>query len=108
MTPEEIEGFKVQFKRIVYKKSQIKDKSIYISSLHVWDKNGSHEDAIKKNVEQLKELKTDFKTMLQGSTYDEWLAMSRTISKIQSTIKSVKSIKAKESNEEKLKNLVFT
>lgn len=107
MTTEEIDAFKIQFKRIVYKKGLIKVKASFISSLHVWDKGGSHTDAINKHVSELRILKEDYKNSLQGSTYDEWLKMSRTISKIQSSIKSAATIKTKEKNETMLLNLKF-
>ena len=95
MTKEEQEIFKKEFKRIVFVFSEIKSSTLRIRNLHVWDKNGSHEKAILKELERRGELKEKLNTLLKGRTYEEWLKVSKTLTKLNSRLIAVSRNKEK-------------
>lgn len=106
MTHEEAERFRAEFKELVYQKSNIKDSEIYLHNLHMWDKNGSHKNAIDKAINDYKDRKAKFNEMLNGRSYEEWLSMSKRLSAIKSKLKT-SSEKVKSNQERKLAELKF-
>lgn len=105
MTKEDQLQFKKEFKSIVYQYSEIQSSNNRLKQLHAWDKNGSHENAIIKELEKKKEIQVKFKEMLKGMDYEEWKAMSKKISTINAKISA--AISKKEKAERDLNNLFF-
>ena len=105
MTVQEIDIFKKEFKSIVYHKGVITNHNSYIRTLHAYDKNGSHNNAILKALDKRKELQTQFLIMLKGKTYDEWKEMSKLASSMNSRLK--KSVNRKEFIQSEIDKIKF-
>ena len=105
MTEVEIEQFRRDFASIVYLKSQIIDAKNHLAKMSRYDNNGSHEKAILKAIDKIKELKQTMQEKLKGHTYEEWQELSKKLSKHSSRLKAAISQQEKAINE--LNNLNF-
>lgn len=83
MNAEEILLFREQFRKIVYAKSEVKCQAMEITKLSVWDKNGSHKEAIIRASNELARRKKVLKELLNGKSYDKWKEFSQNLSKLQ-------------------------
>lgn len=95
MSPSEVEQFKKEFKSIIFKNSQIADAKTKLRSLHAWDKNGSHEKAILRQLDQIEKYKDELKVLLKGKSYEEWRLMSKKITQVSGKLKTATSNKIK-------------
>jgi hypothetical protein len=91
MTHEEISQFRQKFRSIVYASNEVKKKEFYIKQLCIWDKNGSHNNAILNAIEQLKLVRNKLKDMLEEKSYDEWKVKSKEITALTRKIGIAKS-----------------
>ena len=105
MNQEEIEQFRKEFKSILYINSKIKGINISLKKLHVWDKNGSHENAILKELENKKIIQIKLKESLKGIDYEEWKRFSKNLSILMSKVKN--NTTQKEKIEQAINNLTF-
>lgn len=86
-------------------KGKITDKAKGITMLHRWDKNGSHEAAIKKAVDRLAELKAQYKKLLLGKSYEDWKTFSKKLSACKTKLKA--SVNKKDKWQTEINNLKF-
>lgn len=105
MTIEQIRQFRKELRSIVYQKSQIDESNKRLKQLHFWDKNGSHNNAILKELEVKSSLQHNFKEMLKGIEYDQWINLGKSLSKLIS--KLTKSTKQKEETEKLINDIKF-
>jgi len=105
MTPKEIEQFKIDFKKIISVNAEINDSSKKLTGLHVWDKNGSHNDAIIKRLDIMKAQKEERTKLLNGHDYEEWKAISKKLNQLKLRLDN--AIRQKEKAETELSNLNF-
>lgn len=63
------------WRKIVNTKGRIHKEERYLKKLMRWDKNGSHNTTITKQVDSINLLKSHLKRMLAGKTYEEWKEM---------------------------------
>lgn len=105
MTTEQQEKFCLEYKNIVYQKSLITKNLAFSKQLHAWDKNGSHQKAILKNIEQRKELNAQLRKKLKGMNYEEWKMFYRKLMVLKQKIKTVDS--KKEKYQTKISELTF-
>ncbi len=89
MNKAEQEVFKKEFKSIVYVFSEIKNSNLKLKQLHFWDKNGSHEKAILKEIERRNQIKEKLNILLKGRTYEDWLETSKNLTKLNSRLKAL-------------------
>lgn len=87
MTTEQQEQFRREFKSIVYQYSKVQSSNNRLKQLHVWDKNGSHEKAILKELDTKKEIQTKLNRMLKGQDYEEWKFVSKRLSILNSKLR---------------------
>lgn len=69
MSEEELIIYKKHFKHVVWLKSQLSNAKNHIRELSLFDKNGSHKDAILKAIARRDKAKTEFETSLNGFDY---------------------------------------
>lgn len=105
MTLLEIQQFRQEFKHIVYLKSEIITNTKYLTSLHAWDKNGSHQKAILKALDARKALQDEYRQCMKGTPYDDWLLFSKRLSAITTKLKAA-TLK-KEKMEKEIENMKF-
>lgn len=98
-----IDNFRTEFKKIVYQHSEISSSNNRLRQLHAWDKNGSHDKAILKELEVRKSLQDKRNEMLRGSTYDEWKIVSKKLSALTTKLKPL--LKKKAEIEQQINNL---
>lgn len=90
MTEIEQEKFRAEFKHIVWLNSEIATSNGRLRNLHAWDKNGSHNKAIIKELDIKKQIQEKLKVALKGADYEEWKAVSKRLSKLTSRLKTAK------------------
>lgn len=83
----EADKFKQQFQKIVYANSEVISSTNRIKQLSTWDKNGSHEKAIIKEINLRKELKERLNKLLEGKSYEEWRLASKQLTTLKSRLK---------------------
>lgn len=105
MTIEEIRQLRQEFKSIVYQKSEIIKSNKRLKSLHAWDRSGSHNNAILKELEVKEKMQEKLKWMLKDIEYDEWLIVSKNLSKLISRL--TKATKVKEETEKIINTIQF-
>ena len=105
MNTADVEQFRKEFKTIVRVKGEIVSKSLHVTDLYRWDKNGSHANAIERAEAAVRTKRDDFKSKLKGKSYEDWKAMSRKISYIQARRK--KAVAAMEKCDKELEGLTF-
>lgn len=105
MTNEQQDQFRKDFASIVYLKSQIITTDKHLHSLHIWDKNGSHQNAIDKALVIRKKQKVQLNELLKGKDYEEWKLFSKQLSILSTRLKRI-SIQ-KETTEKALDQLKF-
>jgi hypothetical protein len=88
MTASEIEKFRTEFQSIVYFKGMVKEAANNISRLEAWNKGGSHDDAILKAIDRLKEIRIKLNSRLYGKSYKDWATFSKRLTVLKSKIKS--------------------
>lgn len=86
MNTDEILIFREEFKKIIYQKGLITESELRLKRLYIWDKNGSHENAIKKELDVRDNLKVDLRIMLKNKSYDEWKQFSKKLSLLNSRL----------------------
>lgn len=106
MNREEIEQFRKEFKQLVYQKSEVEDSKRQLKTLHAYDKNGSHENAILKELDKLDDLRRKFKELLKGKTYDQWRGTSKKISYLTQRLRN--SQRTKEKIQTEIDNLILS
>lgn len=87
MRESEIKEFRQLFPKIVWRKSQVSKEKLKIKQLHIWDKNGSHEKAIKAELKLLDFEREQLKLLLNGKTYEEMLELSKKLTTLQQRLK---------------------
>ena len=95
MTKEQQDQFKKEFKSIVYQYSQIQASNNRLKQLHAWDKNGSHEKAILKELEVKRGIQSKLSIMLKGIDYEEWKSISKKLTALNSKLSRAASQKDK-------------
>lgn len=105
MTVEQQEQFRKEFKSIVYQYSEIQSSNNRLKQLHVWDKNGSHEKAILKELDTKKAIQIKLNTMLKGQDYEEWKFVSKRLSVLSSKLRNANT--QKEKAEKEINKLTF-
>lgn len=75
--------FREDFRRIVYLKGQVVDAANGLSRLEHWNKNGSHDEAIKRAIGKLETHRAKLKDALCGKPYSAWLEASKKLSHLQ-------------------------
>ncbi len=97
MTQEQYKQFREDFQSIVWYKGQVSSKRKYISTLYLWDKEGSHQKAIEKATEAYKGLKAILLEKLQKykMTYEEMQLKSEEIAALNRRIKANEKVLAK-------------
>lgn len=83
----ESDKFKQQFQKIVYANSEVVSSNNRIKQLSAWDKNGSHEKAIIKEIELRNKLKENLRKLLDGRSYDDWRLTSRQLTTLKGRLK---------------------
>lgn len=89
------ETFRKEFASIVYLKGMIKSHRRHIADLHIWDKNGSHKDAILRSLTKRDELNKSFEEKLKRKTYEQWKETSRKLSLLKAKLKRKSADKQK-------------
>jgi hypothetical protein len=92
-----IEKFKCELKLVVEKKEQLSKNEVNLKELHRGDKNDSHKKAITTKLAQRDVLNDEFKSLLKGHTYEEWLSVSKKVSSVMGRLKK---------NEQARKNII--
>lgn len=105
MTSEQQEQFRKEFKCIVYQYSEIQSSNTRLKQLHNWDKNGSHDIAILKELDTKKSMQDKLKIMLKGHDYEEWKTISKRLTTLNSKLKN--AIAQKEKAETEINKLTF-
>jgi hypothetical protein len=77
MTLQEQDQFRKEFTSIVQTKAVIKNISSHLRTMEYFDKAGSHENAISRDIGELGKYKDLLKSKLKGRTYNEWRDFSR-------------------------------
>ncbi len=105
MKANEQEQFRKEFKSIVYQYSELKSSMTRLKQLHIWDKNGSHQKAILKELDTRKAIQTKLAEMLKGRSYEDWKLTSKRLSILNSRIKN--AITQKEKAESEIDKISF-
>lgn len=93
MTPEEITRFREAFKKIVYLKGEMIKNNKHIARLTRYDKNGSHKKALLKMMDIKRKNFIEYKLLLSGTTYEDWLKKSYKLTVLQRMLKKVSETK---------------
>lgn len=76
---------------VYYETNKYKLWKDYLSwNLTRWDKNGSHENALKNALQRRDEIKEDINAMLKGHKYDDWKLLSKKITIITGRVRRAK------------------
>ena len=105
MTTSEITQFKKEFASIVFWKGMINSQKRNVGTVTRFDKNGSHKNATLKSINTLNDYREKFELKLNGKSYEEWAAMSKTISQIKNKIQRSVTARAKQRWQEALEKL---
>ncbi len=105
MTSSEITQFRKEFASIVYWKGMINSQKRNVGTVTRFDKNGSHKNATLKSIDTLNDYRDKFYKKLKGKTYEEWFAMSKTISQLKNKIQRSVTARSKQKWQEALDNL---
>lgn len=87
MTVEELSAFKEEFKSIVWWKGELASRNKYIQTLSRYDKNGSHQTAILKAMNNRDEAKKILKEKLNGREYEHMMESLRKATVLANKIK---------------------
>lgn len=105
MTPGEFTKFRNEFASIVYWKGMVKERAFSISMLERCNKNGSHDEAIRRGVTYLNEAKSKLKEKLNGKSYDEWKFFSARLSTIKAKGKAASMKETKDKWQKEFENV---
>lgn len=108
MTSSEITKFRQEFSSIVFWKGMINSQKRNVGTVTRFDKNGSHKNATLKSINTLNDYREKFELKLNGKSYEEWAAMSKTISQIKNKIQRSVTARAKQKWQEALDNLSWS
>lgn len=87
MTQQEQDQFRKEFTSIVFTKGVIKSISYHLRMMECYDKGGSHENAILRDIGELDKNKEILKQKLKGRTHSEWRDFSKRLSVLKSKLK---------------------
>lgn len=82
MDTGDINKFKRVFKELVYEKGLIVEANNKIKQLSIWDKNGSHTQAINNAIYKRDKLKQDFEIKMNGKDYEHWKSFSKKLTNL--------------------------
>ena len=82
--------FRNKFRSIVYLRSELKANENHLRSLHAWDKNGTHTNAILKANYNRKAIKHELLRLQNGEDYEVLLAKSKKLSRIKAKYNNAK------------------
>lgn len=85
------EIFRDEFRSIIYQRSQLSAAICRIKEYSRFDKNGSHANAIRKTMDQAKEIERIIDEKLKGKSYDQWREFSKKLTAISSKVKIAKT-----------------
>ncbi len=99
METEQINKFKREFKSLTYQQGQLTDSKERLKNLSRYDKNGSHQKALLKEMKNRDDIRAKIKEMEKGVAYDEWKKISKRLTALQYKLKVVDSRKRVIENE---------
>ena len=93
METEQINKFKRDFKSLVYQKGLLTESNNRIKQLSRFDKNGSHQRAIMKELQTKDNINAKIKEIQKSVDYEEWRKTSKRLTLLLSKLKLVASRK---------------